>query len=159
MKNFNTSSKPNPMKDLQKMSFFHRMTGKKFSFFLMILFVTVFSSFSQQFIQTTRLELTKLSYQEIKDKYGEKQFVVKDLVNATPSQLKSRQPELFYITESDFNTYSFDRKIHIIKNPKQYIVVSNVSEIPKIYISRDEFMSLPAEKREAMMRSGDFIIK
>ncbi len=83
---------------------------------------------------------------------------ITDLVNATPSDLKYRQSQLFYVPLADFNNYPFYKKMQILNQPELYKIVKSSSQIPKMQISRAEFNSLSSVKQQAIKNSPDFVI-
>ncbi|HKR03541.1 MAG TPA: hypothetical protein VJY62_02820 [Bacteroidia bacterium] len=120
--------------------------------------------------QITRSEFVALS------EAGQKQVMlnnitVTDLVNATPENTRMHQDYMFYIPAADFSGLDISKKIHILNNPSNYIVVENASDIPaanatvKEYpvvkthkISRAELNTYSPEKKKAIENSKDFVI-
>lgn len=110
-------------------------------------------------VEIKRADLIKMSAEELKLHIVKKPAVITDLVNATDEHLTYKNPNLVYLSVEEFNNCSYEKKVHIIKNPDAYIVYARASDFNKMGMSREEFEALPAEKKKDVLESGLYIIK
>jgi hypothetical protein len=93
---------------------------------------------------------------------------ISDLVNASPSQMRTIQDNQLVVSKSSFAESSIEKQMHVLSHPEIYLVTeqdNNVSAVEnqetgvkKHTISRSELNNLPADKRKAIEASKDFVI-
>lgn len=110
-------------------------------------------------VEITRADIVKMSQEELKLHLVKKPAVITDLVNATVEHLTYKNPHLVYLSVDEFNNCSYEKKAHIIKNPDLYIVYAHAADFNKMGMSREEFESLPEERKKYVLDSGLYIIK
>ena len=104
-------------------------------------------------VQTTRAAFLSMNValQAAIDK-----FIFTDLVQqASSSGLEDGK---FYLTEAQFYAFSAERKLHIIQNPTQYIVVNTLAARKATPIQEAEFNTFSAEKQALIRNNPDYII-
>ncbi|MCG9910114.1 MAG: hypothetical protein MH137_02335 [Flavobacteriales bacterium] len=138
-------------------------TVEKFFFSLFVLtFLLPFSSFAQKAqgepgkSTYTRAEISALDQKEAVMLLG-KDLKIRDLVQ---DQKSGDNGTAFYLSEADFYNATPEKKLHILSNSDKYVIYSgNTKPRETITISKEEFLSLPEHKRNALKEQGNLIIK
>lgn len=139
-----TSNPTQAAKQKQEAKFYHSEESKK-----SINGTNVFS----------RAELLEMPYLELKKSLEGRPFLVSDLVNAKPEQLKSRLPNLAYYSVSEFNEFPFELKIEALQHPDRYVFTNSKADIPKIEISSSDYNFLDDETKKEIKNSNQYSIK
>ncbi|MFN0202643.1 MAG: hypothetical protein ACKVTZ_14055 [Bacteroidia bacterium] len=64
-----------------------------------------------------------------------------------------------YLTTAEFYALPAAKRLHILQDSVNYIVLADANQKPKTTISQAYFQSLPQDKQTAILQSGDFIIQ
>lgn len=76
-------------------------------------------------------------------------LTVTDLVNSTPEALRTKSPNINFISANDFKGLNIPKQQIILQNPSNYIIVKDDSMIPRPTMTRAELNSLSPERRQA----------
>lgn len=130
-----------------------------FNLIVLFLFVVLVSFFNSVFGQVSVQSMSRAEYlskveemAKLGQPFEDSPIVISDLQYSNWKEWYQRADNPILVPAGKFYSFNQERRIHILRNPAQYIITPDEEFPLRFPISRMEFDALPIEKKEALIR-------
>lgn len=130
-----------------------------FNILVVLLFVVLVSFFNSVYGQVSGQSMSRAEYlikveemAKLGQNFEDSPILISDLQYSNWREWYQRSDYPILIPAGKFYSFNQERRIHILRNPSQYIIAPDEEFPLRFPISRMEFDALPIEKKEALIR-------
>ena len=130
-----------------------------FNLLVVFLLVVLVSFFNTAFGQVSVQSMSRAEYlskveemAKLGQHFEDSSILISDLQYSNWKEWYQRSDYPILIPAGKFYSFNQERRIHILRNPSQYIIAPDEEFPLRFPISRMEFDALPIEKKEALIR-------
>jgi hypothetical protein len=137
-----------------------------FNLLVVLLFVVLVSFFNSVYGQVSGQSMSRAEYlikveemAKLGQNFEDSPILISDLQYSNWREWYQRADNPILVPAGKFYSFNQERRIHILRNPSQYIITPDEEFPLRFPISRMVFDNMPIEKKEALIRDFRVEIK